>query len=632
MASQLVIDGQMIELEDTIQYTFNTGNIADMSLSKSNYTEAFNIPKISLQAVRLFNGLGIPAHISGTPYQIKNVDVLDEYCLVYTANLILLETTEDFYKATAISGTYDIFSLMGNKTFADIPAIGLTLPLKTPSKVAEVNALGVGSVRQFAIANYGGVTHVNYGSDIRINVDCMAISYNIKYLWDNIFQHIGVDQSVDPFGKNFEVWNFTFPYPPLNEMDAFGDSFFRGDIPESYQNLSGTVNPNIYNGWINVIEDGFTVLSSGALRCDSPSIFNFTFNKFYAYGQGNVGGTNRLFPLNIILKKNGTEFYRFQASMNDTDGEGIFANAIETFNTGDQLTIQAEKTVNIDSGANWNFFTFQSTLRIRELEISAAGVNEVLGYKLSDYVKEFMNRYGLIGFLRNQKIDFIDIKTILESVPIDWSDKYHKRTSQIYDIGWSQNNYLKHSYVNEGSDYYDLNIISQNLNTPPERTVIQSKVFVPSQNNANFSLGGSASTGDSVSTRAYITYSADNNNKIKTEKRNFWQRLDLLSSSYTAVFGSLAMTERVASTGAITVADDTYDVYFKISPEWASMTKVVEFPQQDTIELNLTIADIVGLDQSRLYYFKQEAAYFMLSGLSYKYGQIAIGKFNKVIR
>lgn len=628
MASQLVIDGQMIELEDTIQYTFNTGNIADMSLSKSNYTEAFNIPKISLQAVRLFNGLGIPAHISGTPYQIKNVDVLDEYCLVYTANLILLETTEDFYKATAISGTYDIFSLMGNKTFADIPAIGLNLPLKTPSKVAEINALGLPSAMQFAIANYGGITHVDYGSDIRINVDCMAISYNMKYLWDNIFQHIGVDQSVDPFGKNFEVWYFTFPYPPLDSIVEADTIAFSGLNTAISGNVTG---PNPAPGstnFTNIVSTSLWNRSGRTFTCASTGRYMIEFKDgIIAQYFRNLSWARK--GLNVVFKKNGNQIAAVKG-YTVLQGDRQSFKFIESFNAGDVLTWEYLVDAEDDVWVTWH--TGDNNFSISTIKITDDGVKTILGTKISDFVKEFMNRYGLIGFLKNKKIDFIDIKTILDSDPIDWSDKYHKRTSQIYDIGWCQNNYLKHSYVNEGSDYYDLNITSQNLNTPPERNVIESKVFVASQNNANFSLGGDPSTGDRVNTRAYLTYSADNNNNIKTEKRNFWQRLDLLSSSYTAVFGSLAMTDRAESTGVITVADDTYDVYFKISPEWASISKIVEFPQQDTIELNLTIADIVGLDQSRLYYFKQEAAYFMLSGLSYKYGQIAIGKFNKVIR
>ncbi|MNK74009.1 hypothetical protein D3C87_935140 [compost metagenome] len=625
MASQLVIDGQMIELEETIDYSFNTGNIADMSLSKSNYTQAFNIPRLSLQAVKLFNGLGIPTHISTTPYEIKNVDVLDNYSLVYTANLILLETTEEFYKATAISGTYDIFALMGNKTFADIPEIVSTLPLKTVPNVASLVS-NTNNFVIFSIANYGGITHLDDGSETRINIDCMAISYNIQYLFDLIFRFIGVIKTENtgmPF--SLESHYFTFPYPPINDIVEADTIAFSGLNTALGGNVTGPSPAAGSTNFTNVISSSLWSRSGRTFTCVSTGRYMIEFKDgIIAQYFRNLSQPKK--GLNVVFKKNGNQIATVKG-YTVIQGDRQSFKFIESFNSGDVLTWEYLLDAEDNVAVTW--YTGDNNFSISTIKISNEGIKAILGFKISDYVKEFMYRFALIGFLRGTQIDFINIKSIIDSTPVDWSDKYHKRTNEIYDIGWNQNNYLKHRYVNESENYYDLNITSQNLNTPAERDIIKSNVFVPSQGVNRFNLGGAVSVSNSTNVRGYVTYSSDNSNKVKTENRNFWLRNDILTLD--VVLGSFTMNERAQISGNVNVAYE-FDLYYNQSDNWKSIKAIVDQPKQDTLELNLDITDIVNLDQSRLYFFEQESAYFMLSELRFKSETIAIAKFNKVIR
>ncbi|MNY05158.1 hypothetical protein D3C86_1378670 [compost metagenome] len=152
---------------------------------------------------------------------------------------------------------------------------------------------------------------------------------------------------------------------------------------------------------------------------------------------------------------------------------------------------------------------------------------------------------------------------------------------------------------------------------------------MPSQGVNRFNLGGAVSVSNSTNVRGYVTYSSDNSNKVKTENRNFWLRNDILTLD--VVLGSFTMNERAQISGNVNVAYE-FDLYYNQSDNWKSIKAIVDQPKQDTLELNLDITDIVNLDQSRLYFFEQESAYFMLSELRFKSETIAIAKFNKVIR
>lgn len=630
MASQLVFNGVLIELEETIEYTMNTGNIADMSLSKSNYTEAFKIPKISLQAVKAFDGLSIPADLSYKPYIIQNIDVLDNYAYVYSGNLVLIGSDELYYNATVLNGTFNIFSLMGDQTFADVPAVRDILPLKTTANVAAM-VQGSGTDVIFSIANYGGITNMITSTETRINIDCMPVAYNQLFLWQSIFNHIGVFQDVNGELPDMTEQYFTFPYPPLNS-NAMGMQHFIGTLPTKYENLSGSSNPSDYSSWIDVTRDSNFTVSGGSLQCQVSGLYNFTFKNFYAYGQGNVGGSNKNFPLNIQYKRNGTVFYTFEASMNNSStSDDVFANAVQQFNVGDILTIGVVKTVQVDSGANWNFFHFDSTMTITDVQLNDETVKSILSFKLSDYVKEFMYKYALIGFSKKNYLDFVSIKNILESEAIDWTKKYVKRTNEVYDIGWNQHNWLRHKYVNEESDYYDRDIPTFNENVPVSRTMIDSKIFVPSQNLGRFDCGGIIGTNNYVMVNAYLTYTADNSNKVKTENRNFWLQARKYAILNT-VFGSFTMGDILAYGAASIYISDEFEYSFRFNPNYDPLYYMVQYARQHTIELKLTSVDIAVLEQDRLYFFQQEAAYYMLNTLKYKNKEVATGTFTKVRR
>lgn len=632
MASQLVVKGEIINLAEEIQFSFNAGQIGNLSISMSNYTEAFKIPRTSQDNVRIMEGLGIPSDVSSLPYTINNVDVLSDYNYIYTGSLIVLKTTELYYEVTVISGTRDIFQLLGDKTFADVPEIRLNLPFKVADTVSAMAIYSDPFADQiFSIANYGGLTHFVTGGVTYMNIDCMAISYHIRYLWNKVFEMIGIPNDTSDIPV-LDLANqyFTFPYPPFNDIGAFGSEIFTATVSEQYQNLPAANQPPVNSAYTAVSGSGFS--QSGAnLTCLTSGLYNLTFKKFYAYGQGNVGGQNILFPMIVMLKKNGSEFFRFEASMNDTAGtDKYYVNAVHNFQVGDVLTIEVVKITNVDSGAFWNYYQYEAPLSITNVEINADQAKEILGFKLADYVKEFMYRFSLIGFNQNGFFNFKRLSSVLNPAnAIDWSDKYIRRVEETYDVGFSQNNRLKHKYVNDGADYYDGNIQSNNANLPVEKTLITSNVYVPSETSAPFSAGGPTASSNNIDVRALVTYSIENNsNKVKTEKRNFWNQVQAWPIP-DAYFGSFSLKDTAIASGWQMIKSNGFSGGFN-GNNWSVLNQIVQNTRYHIIELNLTQVDIMKLDQSVPYYFRQESAYFMLNELQYKRGDKAIGKFTKI--
>jgi hypothetical protein len=628
MASQIVINGSVINLEDDIQFSFNAGQIANLSLSMSNYTEAFQIPRLSQTVVKIFEALGIPSDTSTLPYNINNVDVLSDYNYIYTGSMICIKTDDLYYYVTVISGTRDIFQLLGDKTFADIPIIRMSLPFKTADTVAAMAIYdGAFTDTIFAVANYGGITHFVQSGDKYVNVDCMPLLYHIQYLWNRIFELIGVanDTSDIPVTK-FQNQYFSFPYPPLNSIGAFGTQVFSTTVSEQYQNLPASNQPAINSAYTGSFGSEFTQ-SGMNITCTGGGLYNFTFDKFYAYGQGNVNGQNILFPMTVILRKNGNEFFRFEASMNDTSSDTFFVNAVQDFQFGDDFTVHVVRYVTIDSGAFWNYYQFNSPLKITRVAINDEAAKEILNFKLADYVKEFMYRFALIGFKRGNFIEFKQIGNVLNSAnSVDWSDKYVRRIEETYDIGFNQNNLIKHKYVTEGANYYDANIQSNNLNLPIEKPLITSNVYVPSQNTAAFSLGGSTSSSNDVLVKGIQTYTIDNTNNLKTEQRNFWVQVRPWPA--TAYFGSYTLKDTVNFTDQIIISD-AFSGGFN-TDNWSPLNQVTNDTRYHIFELNLSQTDIMQLDQTVAYFFRQESAYYMLNELSYKKGQLSIAKCTKI--
>lgn len=630
MAAQIQIQDTIIELGEEINYNFQVGDIAEISKSKSTYTSSFKIPRLS-EFERIFNGLAIPGDRSKFPYQINDVYLLDDYVPIMRGVLVFMRTDELYFNVTAISGAFDFFTEIGDAKFSDLD-ISEIVHEKTLDVVADrIQGLILqpyGGHYTYGFAQFGGMSHYNYGGGPRIvNIDALCPVVTARYLWDKIFEAFPrFTFSGDFYSlQDFERLWVVFPYGPFEEVSEpilkaisykRGYSFTDGNFDLSP--MSVDIIDSDFVTFNSPSNTSFTVVSEGRARIG--------IDKWYA----------SVTPFNIELEleiRHNTVLIATipHTSTNDENVSEIFVD----LNVGDTITF----SVNWDSGIDEPSGTVHDlTISVSRMGVSSS--NNIFSLSIKTFLKEIMWRYGLLAFVDNNHIDFVRMGDIIESGDVvDWSDKYVRRTEEEYTLDYNQNNWLRHKYDDEDADYFDRNIEVDNKNIPPEKTIIQSLFYAPSETRSQYRVhpDRAISVSDFLifdPSSANVDLDADNAEfEYKTQERFFFARVGSENLPYR--IGSASMGGVVDSplTPGITklVHVITYDdCAFSENPYYDALTKILNPTRAHRIELKLTAIDVNQLSLKRLYYFEQEQARYMLNKLQYKKGTVAKGEFIKI--
>lgn len=631
MGVQLAFENEIILLNDQITYNFQTASVGDLSLSRSNYTSTFNIPR-TLENQRFFAGLGIPSDQSDVPYIAHNVQVMEDYVQVYSGTLVILKTNKLYYEATVISGTFDFFSFLGKKTFADID-ISEIVHAKTPQNVA--NAI-TNTSRPYAyfVGNFSNEDNYNNG----LNVDAMPVAVKLQYLMDKIFEHAQMDYIL-PSSANIVEQFMTFPYPPYLEVGASGGNVFTlTKDPQTYflsnPNLNSQEMRDQYAVWSSQSGLGFTTIGFDIVAVGGgQTLFDFEecIVEIQSLGIGTFLSTVECALIDTSINY---EFARFTTdSIAGFDNNSTYRTV---YNVSAGARIRVEFRYRNPNTSLPKVVRFESIiLNLSGLDMSTDGLQRVFGFSLADFIKEMMYRYTLIPFQEGRTVRFVALNDILQSEGItdfvDWSDKYIERTDEVYDIGYAQNNYLTHRYAFTGDKTYDRNLESDNRTLPAASNIIESKVFavplqnvdvVPDQNNPT----------TIVSSRQWLTYDVTINNgnvSIKTENRNYFVRIIQESGPMQIRLESPSLPgDTVVQAASYNVGQ--YPAGFIENPRWNALFLLLDNTRMHSITLHLTQEDIRTLDQTKPIFFDQEQAYYVLNKLQYKKGEKAKGEFIKI--
>lgn len=627
MSAQLGINGTIIELDEEITYNFQVSDVSDLSLSKSNYTSSFKIPRTK-DNTNFFEGLGLPADRSEYPYRINNCDCLDNFTIVYTGTLVILKTEELYYNATVINGVFDIVTILGDKTFFELD-FAKNAPPKTPLEVRNKLNRNNNPDSAYILANYGGKTNAVRDNIGFLNVDCMVPAYSITYLLDQIFAYAGFEYELQiPEGDTANQF-LTFPMPAYLEIGVEGERYVRA--VKTYQ-LIDTTAPNTeianYRSWsITNVQSAFFVqhTDNWSFRCITSGDYLIIFEKFLvSFGialQGELGyqGT---YPVLVNVFVNNINIGLFESDIQAVDEEKY--RTIYNFQVGDILSFSISRGGGIAFDRRIQTTIQNITLNISELEYDEEKLDDVFSMKMTDYVKEFMNRFMLVGLQNQNKVTFIRLSDIINGTEaIDWSDKFIDRTEEKYDLGYAQNNWFRHSYDVEGSSYNDLNVTSNNQNIPFTKDVIKSSIYTPSERVVPYFLGGNPS--NIYQSLLFRTFALDGDKRI-TLNRNFW--IQSLAGTRTVRLGSQFFPSTEVITTEAHIGE--YNAKFINNVHWRRLSAILDFTKVHTVNLNLSLIDIVNLDLSKPYYFNQESARFMLSKLQYKKGEPSRAEFVKI--
>lgn len=651
MSAQIALDGNVIELDTEIKYNFQVADVGDVSVSKSNYTSSFQIPR-TIENVRIFEGLGIPSDTSTVPYRINDVQCMDNYVVIYTGTMVVLKTDLLYYHVTVISGAYDFFSLLGDTRFSDINIIELIHP-KTPNTVPQL-LFNMDGPLAYYVGLFTDTVEGQYWN-LGLNIDAMTPAVRLSYLVDKVFEYAGLEYTLPASViADMEDEYLTFPYPPYLEVGSDDQVIMDANkgntpgilIPRADPNYNSDYALSQYGNFDNVVGYGFYAFQfSGSapltIDIERGGQFIIAFQDFLAYQY--PAGEPNISPITVRLFRGSSQvpIGQFQ-TRTPSDPAGEVYRTVHNFFSGDKLRIEFIGNHPGDTVQPQVLKIDNIHLQFYTTGITQEGIDGIFGLTLSSFIKDFMWRFALIPTQTPQGIDFIEFADIVNGDPIDWSDKYMERIEESYDIGYAQNNWLRHKYVNEESRNYDRVITSNNQNLPDSKTIVQSNIFAPSLEDFTVhtrNIGGTWMY--PVYTKKYETFEVtlgENDGEptagISTQNRNFfvklrrtlYEALEINLQSSSLPDGGIYQVMYVNTSEP----PGGYTAGFSENTRWNVLNNFVNNSRLHIIELNLVETDVNELDLTKPYYFKQEAAYYVLNKLQFEKGTPARGEFIKI--
>lgn len=641
MAAQIQIQDTIIELGEEINYNFQVGDIAEISKSKSTYTSSFKIPRLS-EFERLFNGLAIPGDRSKFPYQINDVYLLDDYVPIMKGVLVFMRTDELYFNVTAISGAFDFFTEIGDTKFSDID-ISEIVHEKTLDVVADrIAGLIIqpyGGHYTYGFAQFGGMSHyTDGGGPVTVNIDALCPVVTARYLWDKIFEAFPRFTFSGDFysTQDFERLWVVFPYGPFGDVGVPSLSLTTKKL--EWGTFAGIGPITGYENWsdIDVVSPDFQVNSNWQIESLFDGVARVDVNQFNVIvGYGSSPGTPSW--ISLTVKKNGSEILYIRSQ--STESQSILDSQLVEVSAGDTLDFVIERNPDFD-GQFMIGEIVDLTMSFNRVSFDQSSSDKAFGLKIRDFIKEVMWRYGLLAFVDNNHIDFVRMGDIIESGDVvDWSDKYVRRTEEEYTLDYNQNNWLRHKYDDEDAEYFDRNIEVDNKNIAPEKTIIQSLFYAPSENESQYRVHPDRV----ISVRQFLIFDPSINTidleednaefEYKTQQRYFFARVTSENIPYrigSATMGGVVDSPATPGTTKLTHVITFADLAFADNPYYDALTKILNPTRAHRIELKLTAIDVNQLSLNRLYYFEQEQARYMLNKLQYKRGTVAKGEFIKI--
>lgn len=639
---ELLINGRAVELTlkgQEIKYNKQIADVFDIASVSVSYTNSFNVPKTP-NNTQIFESLGIVGDQSTIPYSQVTVSLKENgFDLIRSGWLNVSETT-DVYKCSITDGMVDFFKEIENKT------MGVDLDLSNFEHVKSMDAV-IGSFDNeyynYIIADFGGKTLIRQlflSPHTSINIDYLTPSFSVKKLFELMFSTFGYTYFSEEMDLFLEELYITYPTPPLFEA---------------------------------VDEDIIATLTKNFWK--SSQIVKLYENKYYVPTQrawdSSVITEGELLTGDIIYQIAETSTYKIQiknesyAAYNSISGTIFIGTIIEVYKNNDIiLTFQSDpyaevtKEINIflQAGDKISYIMYalksnSSGISIKEIRnnntemiVYKATQGDVLpsnafqNFKIKDFFKELLYRTGLtpIADNVNKVITFIPISQRIDITnEIDWSDKYVQRKKESYlKSGYAQRNLFKMKY-NEGDEITnDGVLLVNNRNIESEKTLAQSLMYSPIQGTTSFP----PITGNSITTSILPMFT-------KELSRN---EDDELIADYKSLDNRFYLIRRN------TVTDRSWRLKSQIVPEEETVTELHFATTENTllsqliasnfseyekifnnfrvheIELALGLNDILSLDLTRPYYFKQEAGFYILNKLPYQKGETIIGEFVRI--
>ncbi|MCU7569422.1 hypothetical protein N4238_11680, partial [Riemerella anatipestifer] len=626
MSVQLFLEGRETDLRtgEKITVNYQVNRISDINTRETDFTYHFSLPRTPAN-IQIFEGVGLMGDTSTIPYRKMEATLkIDGYTIINKGWLKLIETTKEDYKVAISSGVIDFFKAIQNKNMSDITDLSEIQHEKNIDTV--INSID-NPYYKYPIADYNGLTHYDKDRTKIINIDPIAPSVAVKYLWDKMHKYAGFTYAGSIFDtQDFNnLWLTYSKSVGLQEENVFdsADIFFTGNSysipisPTSYRTFDyerrlgngGEVKTFKEN---EVYKPIYRTPSSGTKL--SRAIFSHLLFKkkgVYSFDFNSEGGEYLFAGEKITLAvcqskedKPLREIYnddvnRIEYSLpkEDTTVNKITKKINFEIKEDNTLVYFILKEEGIPNRSHGDIKGLRGTLSI----IGYPNANPVYTQDLSqlsmtDFYKEILNRFGLTPLVDVDKkeVKYLTISERVNAEAIDWTDKYINRESETYLFGqYAQENTFKLQYNDKEEDYNNGSIKVDNINLDAEKEAFSSKFYSPEREaTENFYLGD---TSQSVLLMKFFDKEIkerpkDGEEPIKyksLQKRFHLIRINEVSTNVS--LGSKVFNKDKATNKVAVAHFDGLSWGSLISKYYNDLRKIISRSRLHTINLNLNL-------------------------------------------
>ena len=602
--------GDELDVIGNVTFVKQISDIGDITKATSSYTWQLSFPK-SPRNTMIFKGLGISGSTSTIPYDKIVCQILyNGQTVEPNGNLIITETVGDEYKGHVKAGIIDFLQDISNDKISDVIDLTSLNHLNTVANI--INSFTANLPYKYIIAYYNGQKLPDESGITNLNPFALVPSISVEYLWNLIFEHYGWTYS-----GNFDLSDTWMTYPEAISYENDGSEVLDASYPVQTINSNPAFIPNVT---VNTIDNDF-VTQSG---------FNFYIQQTGNYRlSAEISGYTEYIGGIITAPFAYQIFVGGQPITNFVTSDGATFDIQITATEGTLVSIYIKKTL------TYNFYRHRvtggsltiETLGVQEIDFSSA----LIKIKVKDFIKEIMVRNALTPFVdvENKAIRFRTLDERLTAPQKDWTKKYVKqgRSEKYVYNQYAQKNIIKHKYNDPNEDWADGILLVDNENQPEEKELYKSFTYAPEDilveyNGTNFpsylvqnfkmfdvEVSEDPDTGDLIANYKQLK---DRFYFIRSE-----QRIDDIY-----ILGELAEEFPLAVYSEVFA-----DIVFE---DYSNMNQLIDNAKILTIDLSLSLADVVMLDFYKRYYFEQEDAYFILNSLNWKPNELTSGEFVKI--
>lgn len=662
MSTQIEIAGKLIDLNENIKYNFQVNDIAEVRDRQANYTSTFKLPKIK-EVVEIFEGLSISGDTSSSPYKKITVRLFDNYVPVMESGWLVIKKSDDrYYHVATFSGVVDFFKAIENKniqTDLDLTELNHEKTVQT-----IIDSWSNDLAYRYLISDYNGRTNYTItGLTGTINSNYQVPSVRLSYLWDKIFETFGFTYSGYVFGTtDFLNKYITFPKPPQSGEEDITDlvivknngfSANPGPWPTSeppYQNEpkgyefwdeydppvinSDYIELNPDNWTFNIKKDGnfsFNLASVGEATYCERLEYNSQFNQWRCFGSDNDVFIVEIL-VNGVVKRNrysdptSQDYHDIGYPIALFEGDTVEIKVVRDY----YRRSNGEKIYSIDID--------KIEFKISIIENQSVLGTDIINMSVKDFFKEVLWRFSLTPFVDkySNNIEFLTLSERLNSHKIiNWSDKYIRRKDETYVYGYSQQNAFTLKYNEEGGDSYnDGYLFVGNENISDFKPIINSKFYSPDEFIRQIGINES----DRIEVPTFRMWNKEiqetEGGGIETNYKQLDGRIYLLSQelvNQNIDIGNERIQGTIQTAEAFYKAKNSINSWqYWIDNYYQDFENVLQDTRIHIIELTLTPVDVYDLNFQALYFFEQEANYYMLNKLTFEPGKKSQAEFVRV--